>query len=94
MTKDQAIGLLDAYKQEIIENVWEVRLDESDLPLIDYAISALKGAPVVHAHWDKLNECCSLCGGSPYYYKTLFNYKYCPFCGAKMDEMRVKNGSK
>lgn len=48
-------------------------------------------APVVHAHWKQVSEkypryVCTACN-------HLFNnkgFKYCPFCGANMDE-RVKS---
>lgn len=47
-------------------------------------------APVVHAHWETIyNDCghygfvkCSACGDE---YGSL-TYRYCPNCGAKMDE--------
>ena len=32
------------------------------------------------------NPKCSECGGEPYYSNTIYNYKYCPYCGAKMVE--------
>lgn len=31
------------------------------------------------------NPKCSKCGGEPYYSNTIYNYKFCPFCGAKMN---------
>lgn len=49
-------------------------------------------APVVHAHWEKSAYTtagrCSHCGGiSPDDYETAIVYeKYCPYCGAQMDE--------
>ena len=47
-------------------------------------------APVVHGHWETIyNDCghygfekCSACGDE---YGSL-TYRYCPSCGAKMDE--------
>lgn len=30
------------------------------------------------------NPKCSVCGGEPYYSNTIYNYKFCPYCGAKM----------
>ena len=32
------------------------------------------------------NPKCSECGGEPCYENTIFNYKFCPYCGAKMIE--------
>lgn len=32
------------------------------------------------------NPKCSECGGEPYYSYTIYNYKFCPYCGAKMIE--------
>lgn len=51
-------------------------------------------APVVHAHWEKIdNDCghygfvkCTACGDE---YGSL-TYRYCPNCGAKMDEKENK----
>lgn len=31
------------------------------------------------------NPKCSECGGEPYYYNTIYNYKFCPYCGAKIE---------
>lgn len=30
------------------------------------------------------NPKCSECGGEPYYSNTIYNYKFCPYCGARM----------
>lgn len=30
------------------------------------------------------NPKCSECGGEPYYSNTIYNYKFCPYCGASM----------
>ena len=32
------------------------------------------------------NPKCSECGGEPYYSNTIYNYKFCPYCGARMIE--------
>jgi DNA-directed RNA polymerase subunit RPC12/RpoP len=32
------------------------------------------------------NPKCSKCGGEPYYSNTIYNYNFCPYCGAKMVE--------
>lgn len=33
------------------------------------------------------NPKCSECGGEPYYNHTIYNYKFCPYCGVKMQEV-------
>ena len=53
-------------------------------------------APVVHGrwidpHWRNSNSCanCSVCGGEAYHHDFMGvqkYYKFCPKCGAKMDE--------
>ncbi|MBR2999773.1 MAG: hypothetical protein IKF39_02150 [Oscillospiraceae bacterium] len=44
--------------------------------------------PVKHGCWiDKGGDIatCSICGGEPYYSGNIHEYKYCPYCGARMD---------
>lgn len=57
----------------------------------------IEAKPVVHAHWkcDSAIDpyCCSNCGKKAlqdYFEKDVLS-KYCPYCGAQMDEV-VKNG--
>lgn len=43
---------------------------------------------VVHGHWvmdEDWNSCCSVCGDQ--WSGDLSPFKYCPHCGAKMDEV-------
>lgn len=46
---------------------------------------------VTHIKSDKRNDYwptnpkCSKCGGEPYYNNTIYNYKFCPYCGEKME---------
>lgn len=60
----------------------EVHLD------IDEIIEILKQQewrPVKHGRWTKLGDDmeCSCCWGIV----EILNYNYCPYCGAKMDEV-------
>lgn len=46
-------------------------------------------APIIHAHWETVPErvgrlTCSHCGGAVAY---VIGPHYCPFCGAKIDEV-------
>ena len=51
-----------------------------------------KDKPAKKGYWtsdvdDKglyINPKCSECGGEPYYSGSIYNYKFCPFCGADM----------
>lgn len=73
-------------KQEELFNLW----------IFDECIKALEQEPR-KGHWltkiksdlrgDKwpTNPKCSECGGEPYYSNTIYNYKFCPYCGAKME---------
>lgn len=66
--------------------------------ILDLAIKALEQEPKT-GHWitkiksdlrgDKwpTNPKCSECGREPYYSNTIFNYKFCPYCGADMREV-------
>lgn len=72
------------YSEEIKSAMAEI----GDLPAADVA-------EVVHAKWNILNEClnegvyCSRCKKKVYkieYANQKLNSKYCPNCGAKMDD--------
>lgn len=62
--------------------------DNPHLPVsrIIKEVPAADVAPVVHGEWETsdtpLGKCCvcSVCGSCP-----TMEYKYCPYCGAKMD---------
>lgn len=55
-------------------------------------------APVVHGHWEVSDEPfekfkCSVCGGACWYYDyygDVATSRFCPNCGAKMDEGESK----
>lgn len=70
---------------------------ESDMPKmwhngIAYAVNRIVHAPIVdpikHGHWDEEmgGYVCSLCEGF-----SDFATNYCPYCGAKMDEVKDDN---
>lgn len=70
--------------------VGERRIDLSNFPTVD-------AVPVVHEKWVNAplcgNDCCrcSNCGSWHNIHANLrgeINFKYCPDCGAKMDERR------
>lgn len=74
--------------------LYELRLYPTDMSNDDYDFverlinSQQTIIPINHAHWIKKNtvqhrQFCSNCKGqSP----LSFNYNYCPYCGAKIDE--------
>ena len=43
--------------------------------------------PYKVGRWVEINGCfeCSECGADPYYSYSIHDYKYCPYCGAKME---------
>ena len=62
-----------------------------DMVEVVKGIPSLDVAPVVHAHWiwEMANHfVCSNChsGFDVPWYDDIEDYKYCPFCPAKMDE--------
>lgn len=64
-------------KKYVVRILLSMLGDETQTPTLDYE-------PVVHAHWSDANgkwKKCSNCFRSNQYYS-----KYCPWCGAKMDE--------
>ena len=64
--------------------------------LIDHAKPTIEAKPVVHAHWEEQNDgthFCSRCGNDATYTyegKELVGF-LCPFCGAQMDSLEVKD---
>lgn len=40
------------------------------------------------------NPKCSECGEEPYYSNTIYNYNFCPYCGARMVEPRAESKDK
>lgn len=76
-------AVLDAYDEVQRRNgPWRFETLIESVPAADVA-------PVVHGHWQPtgypfMSECedCSKCG-----YRTVYGhrFKFCPYCGAKMD---------
>lgn len=65
--------------------------DQFHVIQIGDVIDAIEGTPTVdpvkHAHWTNTKRyldkmACSNCGGMP-----VINFNWCPYCGAKMDEV-------
>ena len=79
MTKDEAIKILRAmWKYE------ECGYSEQGIrEALTTAIKALEQEPPT-GHWIT-NPKCSECGGEPYFSNSIYNYKFCPYCGAKME---------
>ena len=49
----------------------------------------VEAKPVVHAHWNDDGRCTNCGGHAPFfaYADDWFETKYCPHCGAQMDEV-------
>lgn len=58
----------------------------------------IEAKPIVHAHWNADGRCTNCGGHAPFfaYADDWFETKYCPHCGAQMDEVASDNnvGSK
>jgi len=91
MTNEEAIKTIEA---AVSESEWEYPMEYA--AAFEKAIAVLKNdaVPVVHGHWEeKIDEnadsffrrkfSCSACCEWQTYGET----KFCPFCGAKMDEV-------
>lgn len=73
---------------------YKARIDRYPPSIRDMAKRVLEdcktvdAVPVVHGHWitnEDGDSCCSVCGDQ--LSGELNPFKYCPFCGAKMDEV-------
>ena len=69
--------------------------DKTDLKDLLKICDTIEAKPVVHAHWFLLDDCanegvyCSACTKKVYktnYANQKLKSKYCPNCGAQMDE--------
>lgn len=87
--------------REEAEKWFEMRLKSGILPgsreAFNQAIAALKEPERKHGHWilvgknehdyeTSLEEKCSMCGRYVYRYDTELQDRFCPLCGAIMDE--------
>ena len=85
MTKEEAIKRLESI---VIRDALQ-----EDYDALDMAIEALEEQKTGHWIIERISEIggdkwstnpkCSICGGEPYYSNSIYNYKYCPYCGAK-----------
>lgn len=57
----------------------------ADVNYIVLNVPTIEAEPIRHGHWNIIEGMptqCSRCG----YYVKQKTYKYCPYCGARMDE--------
>ena len=89
MTRELAIKILERRDSYGLPTGYNSGVVEA----LDMAVEALKQEPVRHGKWEKIcennfkcSECCA------WYATTVFeeeikDFRYCPNCGAKMDEV-------
>lgn len=73
-------------EDELYINGYDAGLHTSICAVIEAV--TIDAAPVVHGHWitdEDWDSCCSVCGDQ--LSGELNPFKYCPFCGALMDEV-------
>ena len=85
MTKDEAINkyikpAIDHYWNEKVCNKIMQALEQE--PKIGYWITEVKSD--LRGDMWPTNPKCSICGKEPRYSNTIYNYKFCPYCGADM----------
>lgn len=96
MEKGEKMRLVDAdAATRALDNVLAEELAPAEVVLINFAKSIVSGAltvdPFIHTSWKReIDEfgcywSCSNCGNFSYHGKT----RYCPHCGAKMDEDKI-----
>lgn len=76
----------DAVMKKFKSCDWYVPDDEARATFTVDSASTVDAKPVVHAHWidSPWRWTCSNCGGGESYWLAE-EFKYCPYCGAKMD---------
>ena len=69
-----------------------VKADKDGRVIVTDAPPAADVVPVVHGKWEKTSKCygaiaghCSICGLASGLWCVNMPYKYCPYCGARMD---------
>lgn len=74
------------------QHIADVELSRDEAGIVQWVLShtpTVDAAEVVHGRWlsemhsNSNNGTCSVCGS--YEHAYAFEWKYCPFCGAKMD---------
>lgn len=80
------------WKDDVINNERVVLICYKDLADVVRSIPAADVVPVVHGKWEKTSKCygaiaghCSICGLASGLWYVNMPYKYCPYCGARMD---------
>ena len=73
--------------------VHEFRADDKGLVSAVINAPAKDVDPIVHGKWEKTSKCygaiaghCSICGLASGLWYVNMPYKYCPYCGARMEE--------
>lgn len=88
----------ELFVEKLVKEIAEKALDEYEYKgktireLADLLING-DAVEVVHGRWKKANNrpksyirVCTVCGKEAYFCGEGCSYKYCPNCGAKMDE--------
>lgn len=84
--------LIDA--EALLEQAWDVDCRCGYVQVVDVGsieeAPTIEAKPIVHAHWKDIgletkHRFCTKCGGCVTQRES-WVYKYCPCCGAQMDE--------
>ena len=67
----------------MVEGLYEATEIIDEAPTVD-AVEMVHGRWLSEMHSNSNNGTCSVCGS--YEHAYAFEWKYCPFCGAKMDK--------
>ena len=100
-SKERLIGANALIKEVESRIYWGQNNTNSILEAI-YEAPTVDAAPVVHAHWEEWwppkhmiltgEEMLYVCSACTAKYSDIENKRYCPWCGAIMDEERKDNG--
>ena len=87
MSKEEAIEILSEMRSEY--NLFGDEEEATRYHVLSWAIKQMNAEHVRHGHWKedeaRIKDQCSVCGLSVNW--SLYKTPYCPFCGAKMDEV-------